>query len=475
VSIIHITIFTFFTLLEKEAKILFDTCKLFVSDSEPLKSNYNSRYDTNKNSQNVDVRYLGLFFALQLFVQRSKTIIIDTRDKNPLSFNYFSTPLSSPRGKSSTSRSQSSSVIFDYQVIVNFMKSNIKLFLRLIASDIHNTETSLNSNEFNTLKFLFRIGNEINTNKSANFSNYAPFFMNFSTTTKINIDIISEWLSNLIYTGPSTSNFNFSINFDTDDMVSLKNLSKCVTIKEGVNDRILKIAQCEDSYIYINSNVLHLKILNCQNCTIIVAAVNKITSIEKCENCHICIASNFLRISNSIDTYVYSYSVTEPILFGDNRGVVLAPHNVYFDDLLTNLKNSKISFNSQYCSNFMNPINMNAVSEIDAFQIMQPKDFSILVTPFTITSTTLNYLSLTPKEYSDVIIEREMIFNKVQQMIKDANFTEEQEKAFHVAVQGYFREWLVSTGSIKAMTDIVKMIDLGGNMNTFNTNFDSNK
>lgn len=345
-----------------------------------------------------------------------------------------------------------------------------------MASDIHNTETSLNSNEFNSLKFLFRIGNDINSNKSGNFSHYAPFFMNFSTTTKINIDIISEWIGNLIYTGPSTSNFNFSVNFDSDDMVSLKNLSKCVTIKEGINERILKIAQCEDSYIYINSNVIHLKISNCQNCTIVVAAVNKITSIDKCDNCNICIATNYLRISNSIDTNVYSYSVNEPILFGDNRGVILAPHNVYFDDLLTNLKNSKISFNSQHCSNFMNPMNMNSVSEIDAFQIMQPKDFSILVTPFAVTSTTLNYLSLTPKEYSDVIIERDTIFKNVQQMIKDANFNEEQEKAFHVAVQGHFREWMVSTGSIKAMTDIVKMIDLGGaNMNTFNSNFDSNK
>lgn len=69
---------------------------------------------------------------------------------------------------------------------------NLKLFLRLIASDIHNTETCLNSNEFNTLKFLFKI----NEKRINNLSNLAPFFMNFSTTTKINIDVICEWLNN---------------------------------------------------------------------------------------------------------------------------------------------------------------------------------------------------------------------------------------------------------------------------------------
>lgn len=104
----------------------------------------------------------------------------------------YASPLSSPRGKTSARSINTGGL--EYQTIVNFIKSNIKLFLRLIASDIHNTETSLNSNEFNTLKFFFKQ----NEKKQANLSNFAPFFVNFSTTTKINIDIISEWLSNTI-------------------------------------------------------------------------------------------------------------------------------------------------------------------------------------------------------------------------------------------------------------------------------------
>jgi hypothetical protein len=100
--------------------------------------------------------------------------------------------LSSPRGK--TSARTFNTTLPEYANIVGFIKSNIKLFLRLIASDIHNTETCLNANEFNTLKFLFKF----NEKKQNNLSNFAPFFINFSTTTKINIDIISEWLNNAI-------------------------------------------------------------------------------------------------------------------------------------------------------------------------------------------------------------------------------------------------------------------------------------
>ena len=77
---------------------------------------------------------------------------IDRGDKSPFSYN----PLSSPRGKT-TNSSRGQTPGLEYQFIVNFVKTNLKLFLRIIASDIHNTETSLNSSEFNTLKFLFKV------------------------------------------------------------------------------------------------------------------------------------------------------------------------------------------------------------------------------------------------------------------------------------------------------------------------------
>ena len=50
--------------------------------------------------------------------------------------------------------------------------------------------------------------------------------------------------------------------------------------------------------------------------------------------------------------------------------------------------------------------------------------------------------------------------NNIKSMIKDAKLVEEQEKALHVAIQGYFRDWLVSSGNIKNITELVKMIDV---------------
>lgn len=60
---------------------------------------------------------------------------------------------SSPRSKATrVSYSQS-----EYHLMVGFVKQNLKLFLRLISSDIHNKEVSLSATEFNTLRILFKV------------------------------------------------------------------------------------------------------------------------------------------------------------------------------------------------------------------------------------------------------------------------------------------------------------------------------
>ena len=54
----------------------------------------------------------------------------------------------------------------EYQFILSYIKSNLKLFLRIVSSDIYNTETIINANEFNTLKFLFTIEDNKHNDKN---------------------------------------------------------------------------------------------------------------------------------------------------------------------------------------------------------------------------------------------------------------------------------------------------------------------
>ena len=236
-------------LTKTEATVLFQTFKIYEGDQLENQPSTKNRYESSTNNKNsVDVRYFGLFFALQSFSQRTKiSLIFDKTEKNP---NYFTSPLSSPRGKSSNNYRLGNQGM-EYQYILNYVKSNLKLFLRIVASDIHNTETTINANEFNTLKFLFTIEDNKNK-KNYSLSNHLHCFDNLPPVTKINMNIINEFLSSALSTSaPELSNY-----------ATIKGLSKCVTIKSGneYQNKNLLISNCDDTYIYINTNVSNCKI-----------------------------------------------------------------------------------------------------------------------------------------------------------------------------------------------------------------------
>ena len=431
-----------------ESAILFQTFKIYESDLHEIPQAAKSRYESTTNSKNtVDVRYFGLFFALQSFSQRAKrSFIIDNKtEKNP---NYFASPLSSPRGKSSGAHRIGIQGT-EYSYILNYIKSNLKLFLRIIASDIHNTETTISANELNTLKFLFTTEDKKHlSKKNEPLSNCLHCFDNLNPTTKINMNIINEFLSSsLSNTAPELSSY-----------IIIKNLSKCVTIKSGneYQNKNLLITECNDTYIYINTNVANCKLSFCTNCTIVIAVASKIMSLDKCDKCNICFVSNFTRISNSIDSNIYLYSVNEPILYGDNRGLKLGPHNVTYNDLYLHIKESRLSISQNSYKNFNTPIYLNNKNS-ENINIIKPDEFVTIVVPFEVKDP-FNYI-LTPKPYLEIIQKRYSNYQNIQKMIKEAGFQESQEKAFHIALQGYFKEWLVNSGNFKPMNDLVKMID----------------
>jgi TBCC domain-containing protein 1 len=439
-------------LTKVEATVLFQTFKIYEGDQPESQPSTKNRYESSTNNKNsVDVRYFGLFFALQSFSQRTKiSLILDKTEKNP---NYFTSPLSSPRGKSSNNYRLANQGM-EYQFILNYIKSNLKLFLRIVASDIHNTETTINANEFNTLKFLFTIEdnnhNSLHDKNKKNYSlsNHLHCFDNLPPVTKINMNIINEFLSSALSTSaPELSNY-----------ATIKGLSKCVTIKTGneYQNKNLLISNCDDTYIYINTNVSNCKISLCTNCTIVIAVASKIISIDKCEKCNICIITNFTRISNMIDSNVYLFSVYEPILYGDNRGLKLGPHNVTYNDLYLHVKESRLTISQNSYKNFSLPIYLNNNNKEHVY-IIKPEEFTTIVVPFDVKDP-FNYI-LTPKPYLEVVQKRYSNYNNIQKMIKEAGFQESQEKAFHIALQGFFREWLVTSGNFKPMNDLVKMID----------------
>lgn len=121
------------------------------------------------------------------------------------------------------------------------------------------------------------------------------------------------------------------------------------------------------------------------------------------------------------------------------------------------MKNARLAVGVNYLHNFANFISISKEKQ-NEINLISADNFETMVIPFD-NKPNMNYF-LTPKNYLDILKEKENVFLKMKSMIKDANLSEDQEKALHVAIQGFFREWLVSSGNIKNMIDIVKMIDV---------------
>ena len=157
-----------------------------------------------------------------------------------------------------------------------------------------------------------------------------------------------------------------------------------------------------------------------------------------------------------IDSNIYLFSVNEPILYGDNRGLQLGPHNVTYNDLYTHVKESNLLISQNSYKHFSSPIFLSN-SNKEHINIIKPEEFTTIVVPFE-AKDPFNYI-FTPKIYLENIQKRYNNYLNIQKMIKDAGFQESQEKAFHIALQGFFKEWLVNSGNFKPMNDLVKMID----------------
>lgn len=101
----------------------------------------------------------------------------------------------SPRSKVA----KMNSVHNGYQIVLHFVKTNLKLFLRLVSTDIHNDEVSLTANEFNSLRVLFKVKNQ-SVGNATTLSQLTPFFTGQATgqSQKVHMSALQDWLLNAV-------------------------------------------------------------------------------------------------------------------------------------------------------------------------------------------------------------------------------------------------------------------------------------
>lgn len=216
-----------------------------------------------------------------------------------------------------------------------------------------------------------------------------PFFAIGSHTTKVHINELSEWLLNNVELEDvlSSSYKGFGAEALKPKSEHITYLNKCITIKDASSlapNIDVKVMNCEESYIYIDQSVDCLLISQCSNCTVFCAAVRRVATISNCENVTVTVAAGCVRVGNCIDCTVHTYShLGSPIVYGDTRNLLVAPHNAGYTDLTSTLARGGINLHvpnlTERVFSFMSPTLMHVPKE--AINFMQPLDFMRLSLP----------------------------------------------------------------------------------------------
>jgi len=226
----------------------------------------------------------------------------------------------------------------------------------------------------------------------------------------------------------------------------------------------LTISDCSSSYIYVLAHAKYTSILGCQNCVVVVGATASIVSVDNCDNINFVGCCSRLVISNTTDSKFHILSNSPPVLHGDNRGVQLGPFNTFYGKLESHLQQAGLDTTVNVWDQVSTAFAADESSPIAQASLITPEEFLPLAVPFgaaTISPGAQNPVTL-PPEYMAAVNKKQQAVLHLREKIQGMPMDEPTKAQLHAAVQAKFKEWLVKSGNIRQVWDLVEMEGKGG-------------
>eukprot|EP01017_Pseudomicrothorax_dubius_P011272 TRINITY_DN1418_c0_g1_i1.p1 TRINITY_DN1418_c0_g1~~TRINITY_DN1418_c0_g1_i1.p1 ORF type:complete len:568 (-),score=75.54 TRINITY_DN1418_c0_g1_i1:36-1739(-) len=457
-------------LTTKEAEAYFLLCKMLDEEESsfllnagqaPIGQLFTGKAGGQRGSPvTCDARALALMMFIQLLTTFSRhSGPIDPKQQSSYNEGIRSlqnsglfSPINSPRAKATRPSLTSG----ESSHILAFVRYNLKTMLKLVSRNLDAPDEScfVSVQDFNVLRLILRPDS---TRRSTKRLSVAEASGLFTDRTRTSLGAAAEWLST-----------NVSV-AEPDNLLSISGLTRSVCLKdrEAASGRDVRISNCEDSHIFIDAAVTAVSVSNCVNCTVYVAATSRVTAVDKCDGVSMTTTTSFLRICNSIDSSVFSYSLFAPIMLGDSKGIVLGPHNANHYELFERLKEARIPLSPAAMVNFASPLILNNASVNHS--LVQPKDFLLVALPSNYkalphkycltTDIMLAYLAdprqeleaalrdapadgaairlplLAPDEFRECILSRYKKFAELQSQLKTLRLQDDQASSAHMVIQ----------------------------------------
>ncbi|KAG8463768.1 hypothetical protein KFE25_004041 [Diacronema lutheri] len=238
------------------------------------------------------------------------------------------------------------------------------------------------------------------------------------------------------------------------------------------------IVDCHGAYIYVLAPVRSVLVLGCTSCTIVLGAVSRNLSIEHCERLRVHAACGSVRIANCIEMNAFLCANRPPILTGENHRVSLAPFNAFFPRLARDLEDARIE--TRLAANLWDkPVAFSAPDgpvPPAVASLLPPDRFLPFAVPFesgALPSSPAQHGSAAagllraesdwetagnpcelPREYAAALAaaKRRLLAFQAQLGRISAPAVREEVQA---AVHGRFKEWLVKSGHMRQVHDLM--------------------
>ncbi|GJQ11130.1 hypothetical protein GpartN1_g2921.t1 [Galdieria partita] len=244
-----------------------------------------------------------------------------------------------------------------------------------------------------------------------------------------------------------------------DPTLELSQLCRCTILRSGTEEeplshRDVRIRNCQEVYIYLLNGMDCVSVEGCSDCIIFIGAAYCI-SVTGCEGVKIISTSKFLRITNVVDSTFYLCVNHEPALLGDNRGLRLAPFNAFYPCLEEHMTSCGVSTVSNYWNEPFVILD-SSYPPSTVSNILPPEQLCPFAVPVQNNDgvTKKNPVPL-PKEYLDAVDEKAKSVDCLRDLVRQQHEHVDLERT----VQHYFREWLISTGNIRQIHDLVKLTE----------------
>lgn len=236
-----------------------------------------------------------------------------------------------------------------------------------------------------------------------------------------------------------------------------------------------RVEQCHDAFIYLLCPVRCVSILASSNCTIVVGAVAGVVSVDLCSTVRIVVATAQLRINNCVDSLFQVYTPRAPLILGDCRGLTLAPHCAQYVGMRThlacvgldpapesheaNLWSSPVSLTSSTASTEAASSPVKDAERPKPFALLEPEKFQTMIVPLPGAAHPgrADAILALPPSYSAAIASKRESVRHLRAKIKAAGLDEKARAELQGAVQTSFREWLLSSGHIRQIADLVRL------------------